>query len=78
MLVTRSVIWHVHKKETSVFIIKNVMHIGMAVNEIHTKMTDTLHQSQVPVATNEQELISVNHPIDDESGKASGSKEDEL
>lgn len=40
MLVIRNVIWHVHKKEASVFVIKNVMGVGVAVHEIHAKMMD--------------------------------------
>jgi len=76
MLVIRTTIWHVHKKEASVFIMKNVMGIGIAVNEIYAKMTEVVrassgapsmqgHLEMVPMAHREESasFVSVQQPF---------------
>jgi CECR6/TMEM121 family len=63
MLVIRSVIWHVHKKEASVFVIKNVLGIGIAVHEIHAKMMD-VQVIGVPTEFNGHEMDSLKPATD--------------
>lgn len=38
MLVLRSVIWHVHKKDVSVFIVKNYIGVGVVINEVYSNL----------------------------------------
>jgi hypothetical protein len=40
MLVIRLVVWHIHKKDVSVFLIKNVIGIGVVVNEVYMGMIE--------------------------------------
>ncbi|KAI0213663.1 hypothetical protein LSAT2_001280 [Lamellibrachia satsuma] len=44
MLIIRLLLWNVHSQNVSVFLIKNIIHIGMIVKTVHENMVDVSNQ----------------------------------
>ena len=68
LFIIRLVIWHVHKEETSVFVIKNVMYVGIAGQEIYNKVIDI----RPSAPRDSTEMRTLNAPV----GSTSSDKKD--
>jgi len=49
--VIRLIVWHLHDKHVSVFIVKNVLGIGLAVQHLHEFLVEVLQVMKADLAT---------------------------